>query len=83
MLELLDDAPGFPDEAADAGCVAEQAEGDVAGRDEEGRLWGLKAFSGGGGAEGGRRRSGGGIVFVHHFDEIGLFSRGKRRPLLR
>lgn len=38
---MLDDEAGFPDEAADARRVAEEAEGDVAGRDEERRLRGL------------------------------------------
>lgn len=56
---MFDDGARLPDDAADAGGVAEEAEGGVAGGDGEGGLQGFGAFEGGG--------AGGGVVvgFVH------------------
>lgn len=48
LLKLLDDGARFSNEPTDAGRMTEQAEGHMAWRDKERRLWGLRVFGGGG-----------------------------------
>lgn len=43
-LELLDDDAGLSNDSADSGSVAEEAEGNVAGGDGDGRRRGLGAL---------------------------------------